>query len=370
MAERLPGDNFIPLFDLKNWQTFDDFLETSDERLLQDVEASLQKRRELREKLMADPNFRSRVRKLDLELQNWAKTELFGGNVCAVDGTLSVVPSTSGGRARIGVVATSYKSDKIERIIYVSYRQLAGPADSPEEFFKKLKSVSSTSNLMMRAVMAFAERELAVTRREPWKFVHGELLPYELRTGAGRPKMVLPRALDLGQKLIECEKAIGVVEGSEHTDLLNAVEMLEKFEYVEARGLDRDLTAFLEGEPDLENPGRHLRGAHFNEADTKKFREFIEKYGKQVKIGIFKVGLKPFIFQAHCTNFDKAAALVMTDASMQALRGFPLLLDYADQICSTHLAGKDFEKQIHFKTARFGIEALGYDIDPRKTRRR
>jgi hypothetical protein len=82
------------------------------------------------------------------------------------------------------------------------------------------------------------------------------------------------------------------------------------------------------------------------------------------------IHFKPFIFQAHIENFDKAAALVMTDASMQPLRGFPLLLDYADHICSQHLAGKEFEKQIHFKTAQFGIEALGYEIDPRKTRRR
>jgi hypothetical protein len=365
-----PSDNFLSLLDLDNWESFDDFLESSDERILHDIEAGLERRHELREFLLSDPNFRKSVKTVEPKLQEWAKAELFGGNVCAVDGTLSIVPSTSGGRARIGVVATSYKSDKIERVIYVSYRQLAEPVSGAAEYVKKLKIVNKTSSLMMRAAMAFAERELALKRQEAWKFVHGELVPYELRTGAGRPKIILPRSLGLGMRLIENKRAIGIVEDSDDTDLLNAAETLDRFEYIEARGLDRDLDDFLNGSPDPDNPGERLRGAHFNDADQAKFRTFIKDHASQIKIGIFKVGFKPFVFQAHVDNFDRAAALVMTDASMQALQGFPLLVDYADHICSKHLAGKDFEKQIHFKTARFGIEALGYEIDPRKTRRR
>jgi hypothetical protein len=370
MVPNDPGDNFQSLTNLDNWESLEEFFETCDERLLQDIKLTLEKRRELREMLLADPAFKSRVRRLNPELQQWAKDQLFGGSVCGVDGTLAVVPSAAGGRARIGIVATSYKSDKIERVVYVSYRQMTEPVSSPTDYFKKLKVVNSYSQLLMRAVMAYAERDLALRRSEGWKFVHGELLPYELRTGAGRPASVLPMCLELGARLIENKQTIGVVEGSDNIDLLNAVEMLDRFEYVEAKGLDRDLDVFLNGEEDPFNPGQRLRGAHFNDADRRRVEEFIERYGAKIKVGIFKVGLKPFIFQAHVDNFDKAAALVMQDASMQALRGFPLLLDYADQICSQHLASKDFEKQIHFKTARFGIEALGYEMDPRKTRRR
>jgi hypothetical protein len=363
-------ENFLSLIDLDKWQSFDSFLETSDARLLDDIKRGLEWRKRLREDLLSDPNFRTRVKTVSPELSEWAQSQLFSGGVCAVDGTMSVVPSISGGRARIGVVATSYKSDKIERVIYVSYRQLAEPVDSSTEYFKRLKGVNKTSTLMMRAVMAFAERDLALRRQEPWKFVHGELVPYELRTGAGRTKLVLPKCIDLGVRLIDSESTIGIIEGSEDTDLLNAAEMLERFEYIEARGLDHDLDEWLKGPPDPDNPGQRLRGAHFNPSDQKMFEKFVSNHAKHIKIGIFKVGFKPFLFQAHESNFDKAAALVMTDASMQPLRGFPLLLDYADHICSQHLAGKDFEKQIHFKTAQFGIEALGYEIDPRKTRRR
>lgn len=369
MAQDLAENSFRALVDLDNWESLEAYLETCDQRLLEDIKANLERRKQLREVLLSDPNFKKRVKTLTPELQAWAKEQLFGGNVCAVDGTLSIVPSTSGGRARIGVVATSYKSDKIERVVYVSYRQLAGPASSPTEYFKKLKSVNTWSGLFMRAVMAYAERDLALRRPEQWKFVHGELIPYELRTGLGRTR-ALPQCLSLGAKLVESKTAVGVVEGSEDIDLLNAVEMLDRFDYVEARGLDHELTEYLKGSPDPDNPGERLRGAHFNPEDHKRFEEFIAQHARQIKIGIFKVGLKPFIFHAHADNFDQAAALVMVDASMQALRGFPLLLDYADHICSQHLASSEFEKQIHFKTARFGMEALGYEIDPRKTRRR
>ena len=361
-------ETFQSLTNLDNWETLDGFFETCDERLLIDVRAGLEWRRQLREKLLADPNFKDHVKRLSPELQAWAKEQLFGGAVCAVDGTMSIIHSTSGGRARIGVVATSYKADKIERVVYVSYRQLTDPVTDPILYFKKLKAVNTSSSLFMRAVMAYSERELALRRNEQWKFVHGELVPYELRTGLGRTH-ALPQCLELGARLITSKNAIGVVEGSEDIDLLNAVEMLDRFEYLEARGLDHDLTVYLLGEPDPDNPGHRLRGAHFNPLDEGRFKDFVNEYATQIRIGIFKVGLKPYIFQAHRDNFDKAAALVMMDASLQPLRGFPLLLDYADQICTRHLAGRDFEKQIHFKTARFGIEALGYEIDPRKTRR-
>jgi hypothetical protein len=363
-------DQFVSLTNLDSWQPLDEYFEGCDEKLLSDIKKNLEWRSALRKKLLEDPAFKDRVKTLNPADQEWAKEQLFAGRVCAVDGTLSIIPSTSGGRARIGVVATSYKSDRIERVVYVSYGRLAEPVSDPTDYFKKLKSVNSTSNLLMRAVMAYAERELALRREEPWKFIHGELLPYELRTGAGHTRIVLPRALELGMKLIDCEKAIGVIEGSEDIDLLNAVETLEKNEYVEARTLAHDLQKFLEGEPDPDNPGERIGGAHFGDEDRRKVEKFKSDYGTKVKVGIFKVGFKPFLFQAHASNFERAAALVMVDAMMQPMRGFPLLIDYADQICSKQLAGGEFERQIQFKTARFGIEALGYEIDPRKTRRR
>jgi len=199
------ADPFSSLTDLDQWQSFEDYLEGCDNQLQSDISKNIELRSELRKVLLADPGFRQRVRRVTPELATWAKDTLFSGEVCAVDGTLSIVPSTSGGRARISVVATSYKSDRIDRVIYVSYGRLSEPVTGPTEYFKKLKTVTSTTNLLMRAVMEYAERDLALRRPEKWKFVHGELLPYELRTGAGRTSTVVPKAIDLGTRLITSE---------------------------------------------------------------------------------------------------------------------------------------------------------------------
>jgi hypothetical protein len=287
---------------------------------------------------------------------------LFAEEVCGVDGTISVVPSQSGGRARIGVAATSYSGEGIKRVIYVSYRQLATPAASAIEYFKRLKQVNRSSALLMRAVMAYAERALALQQPNPWRFVHGELLPYELWAALGKGRPISLR-LELARRLVEAKNVIAIVEDTHNIELLNAGEILEPGEYLEARELKRDLNEYLQGHRD------DGRGAHFNPTDRKDFEEFVDSYGDFIRVGVFRVGPKAYIFQAHRDVFNQAAALVVRDAMHQPMRGFPLLLDYADRICAYHLKSSDFDRQIQFKTAHLGWEALATEIDPRKTRR-
>jgi hypothetical protein len=123
------------------------------------------------------------------------------------------------------------------------------------------------------------------------------------------------------------------------------------------------LREYLEGHRD------DGRGAHFNPQDRKDFEDFTSSHGGLVRVGVFKAGPKPYIFQAHRDVFEEAAALVIRDAMHQPMRGFPLLIDYADRVCAYHLRSSEFDRQIQFKTARLGWEALATEIDPRKTRR-
>lgn len=239
---------------------------------------------------------------------------------------------------------------------------MAEPISSAIDYFEQLKRVNRTSELLMRAVMAFAERSLALQREESWRFVHGELLPYELwaALGKGRP---LRTRLELSERLIEKKKIVAVVEGSHNIQLLNAGELLESGEYLDARDLKVELQDYRRGRRD------DGRGAHFSKNEGEEFDAFIERYGPKVRVGIFKAGLRTYLFHAHREVFDQAAALVLADASHQPIRGFPLLIDYADHICSHHLGQHDFDRQVQFKTARLGIDVLGAEIDPRKTRR-
>lgn len=354
---------FDEMVDLDRWQPMEDYFAGADSIVEADVRAAAELRRKLRKELLQDsPELAERIKRPKPETRAWAREQLFGGHVVGIDGTVSKAPSISGGRARIGVAAVSYQGSRIQRVLYVSYREMAQPATSAMEYFKSLKGVNRTSELLMRAVMAYSERALALTREEEWRFVHGELLPYELwaALGHGRP---LERRLALARRLIEAKNVIGVVEGSHNVDLLNAGELLQSGEYLEARDLRRELDDFSGGH---RGDGR---GAHFNARDAEDFKAFSERYGPDVAVGIFKAGLKTYIFHAHRSRFDEAAALVLADASNQALRGFPLLIDYADHLLRHYLAQSDFERQVEFKTARLGMETLAEEIDPRRTRR-
>lgn len=358
------GPTFDEMVDLDVWQPVEEFFAGAEDVISADVRQAVDFRRQLREELLNDaPELGSKIRRPTPELLTWAKNELFEGQVCAIDGTLSRSPSLSGGRARIGVAATSYAGNRIQRVLYVSYRQMAGPISSAIDYFEQLKRVNRTSELLMRAVMAFAERSLALRRSEAWRFVHGELLPYELwaALGKGRP---LRTRLALAEQLIQAKRIIAVVEGSHNIQLLNAGELLAAGEYLDARDLRVELEEYRRGQRD------DGRGAHFNKQEAQEFDAFAERYGPEVRVAIFKAGMKTYLFHAHRDIFDQAAALVLTDASHQPIRGFPLLIDYADHICGRYLAQYDFERQIQFKTARLGMDVLAAEIDPRKTRRR
>lgn len=355
---------FDEMVDLNAWQPVEDFFARADDLITIDVHEAVDLRRRLREELLTEaPQIADKIRRPTSELMAWAKTQLFEGHVCAIDGTVSRSPSLSGGRARIGVAATSYMGNRIQRVLYVSYRQMAEPISSAIDYFEQLKRVNRTSELLMRAVMAFAERSLALQRKETWRFVHGELLPYELwaALGKGRP---LRTRLELAERLIEAKNIIAVVEGSHNIQLLNAGELLAPGEYLDARDLRVELQEYRRGQRD------DGRGAHFRREEGEQFDAFVERYGPKVRVGIFKAGLKTYIFHAHREVFDQAAALVLADASHQPIRGFPLLIDYADHLLRHYLAQHGFDRQVQFKTAQLGMDVLAAEIDPRKTRRR
>ena len=358
------GPTFDEMVRISEWESMEDFLATADARILGDVQEAVRLRERLRDELLSSaPEIQEQICRVSAERQEWALTQLFGGQVCAVDGTLSRSPSISGGRARIGVVATSYSGDRIQRVLYVSYRQMCGPITSAMDYFARLKKVNRASELLLRAVMAYAERALALQRPEVWRFVHGELLPFELWAALGRDRPLCSR-LELAQRLIENKHIIAVIEGSQSVELLNAGELLGPGEYLDARDLKAELAAYRRGRQ------ADGRAAHFSAAEGAEFDAFTETFGPDVRVGIFKAGFKTYVFQAHRDVFHDAAALIIADARCRPLRGFPLLIDYADHICAHHLDQTSFDRQIQFKLARQGMEILAAEIDPRKTRSR
>jgi hypothetical protein len=114
----------------------------------------------------------------------------------------------------------------------------------------------------------------------------------------------------------------------------------------------------------------YLPTAHFSKEDEALFKDFVKDYCDDIRIGVYKAGFKPYVFEAHVDSFDKAASLIMKDAENQPMRGFPLLIDYADAICSSLLSGSDFQRQVMFKTVKESPDTFGFEMVARTTRRR
>ncbi len=85
----MKNKSFKELVDSKNWSDFTTFLKESDKIISQDIEASIKRKKQLRQELLSDPDFKKRIKKVSEKDLEWAKKELFGSNVCAVDGTIS-----------------------------------------------------------------------------------------------------------------------------------------------------------------------------------------------------------------------------------------------------------------------------------------
>jgi len=108
-----------------------------------------------------------------------------------------------------------------------------------------------------------------------------------------------------------------------------------------------------------------------NAQEKKVLTNLRDEYLAKIKIGVFRVGPKPYVFEAHEDYFNEAAALVIRDSLNQSLRGFPLLIDYADCVCRRILAADDFNKLIEHKLAKKGgYYGYGFDIPERMLRRR
>jgi hypothetical protein len=350
--------DFREVVEDKNWQRFEKYMETSDKKIEDDLEKSLKKREEYRKYLIEDKKLREIVAKVNEKQLSVAEQMLYQGNVSATDGTLCTFPLLSGVRCRIGVVATSYKNNTIEKVLFVSEREFVEKeTSSAKEHFELLEKGSGVSSLFLQGIMSFKEREIALNRTEEWKFIHGHLVPMELRVPRLGPG-AFDACLELAKKIIDYKKCIGVISGSTKSRLTNAGIILESGEYMFANYVSTEVKDEIEE-------------AIGNKKERRALSELVDKYLAKIKIGVFRVGPKPYIFEAHEDSFDEAASLIIRDSLNQSLRGFPLLIDYADSICKHMLGPDDFSRAIEHKLAKKGgYYGFGFDMPERLLRRR
>jgi hypothetical protein len=64
---------------------------------------------------------------------------------------------------------------------------------------------------------------------------------------------------------------------------------------------------------------------------------FCNDVAPKIVVGLYRVweGAPPYMFYAHKDYAEMAAHIAMADSMLQEHRGFPMLIDLADTVCST-----------------------------------
>ncbi|MEV0899725.1 hypothetical protein [Actinoplanes sp. NPDC049802] len=356
------------------WMELEEHISQLRERVDNAVREAHARRDQLRNEILSDqPELRRRIRRPSLESLRWAKSLLGSGIVAAADGTVAAVPLLSGTKIQVGVVVVTNTGDSVRLVTRVFEHELTSYGETAREFFANLRQVHGSSNLASRALMLFGERQILLGQEADWRMIHGELIPYELRTGVGKPKENLPPVFDLVGRYVANQKFIAVSEGPEDLEVLNAAIVLDPGEFIELRTLTDDLTTFLDG-----NEEEGVTRAGFNNVDRETFRKFIRLVGPEVAIVLIKAGHRPFLLECHRERVDEAAALFLADAlwtrglpdegAAVTARGFPFHIDLADNVARTLFKGAEFRGFVEARLMELGVEQGIADLDPRRTR--
>lgn len=347
--EREFGEPLRQVLDLDTWHAGGD-LQSLYERLENQVGESIQQenrvRGAVRNEIFPVISDRSRPTAPPLagvyqltpgKLEKVHRGILFPGDVEACDGTRQTHDSIALTIIQIGICLVSYRGDEGTWSHRLYRRDLRGLAEDPVEEAHQLLEARAQrpavgqsegdrlTELGSRGVMTYAERAvLTKLSTAEWRMGQGSPAPYELLTGAGAMDIVQTSLSVLRELLLVHKKFVFVPSAPKDRGLLTIGMALRPLEFAVVRKLRGQIE-------DIVNKG-HLRGKRLADA-----QDFVRTAGEEVAVGVFRASATspPYVFHAPADPdlCAQAAAIAMADSVLQEHRGFPLLLDMADQFC-------------------------------------
>ena len=300
---------------------------------------------------------------------------LFNGQVEACDGISVLYDTLPLTIVQIGVSMVAYRGDQStwSHRLYRRDMRVRGRATVEEEIMEFLdrrqrrggldqpSQRDQMSDLFRRAIMAFAERAVLADRSTAaWRVGHGNPLAHELITGSGSAELIL-RSLEILKRLVlNHERFLFVPSAPAERAFLTIGNALEPLEFaVIDTAADRLNRTIEQG---------GYRGQEFRNA-KRHLEAFAEEAGPKVLMGAYRVSrhAPAQTFYAHADHVCEAALVAMADSILQDHRGFPMLLDLADRLCSNLMGPETLMKPAVAAYADAG-EPLRYQPE-RNTRR-
>jgi hypothetical protein len=362
------GEPLHDAIDLSTWRHGED-LARSYARVLEEIEQAVAQeegwRKRIREELfprLCEPGFGgpkgAGVYSLSrTALERVHRGLLFNGRVEACDGTIQSIDTIPITIYQIGVGLTSYQGDQGTWGHRLFRRDLRMAADDPkaqlEELFQRRRQrgglnqpsvKDQLSELARRGIMTYAERAILLHRAQaPWRMGHGSPAPYELITGGGSMELMIEGTKVLRQLIEAFQKFIFVA--SEPADRLHLTigRALRPLEFAIIDSLDSRIASVIQS-------GHYSKNTHHDaiwdslEGPISPFewvRRFWRDVASQVVVGVYRASelAPPQMFYAHVDHAQLAAAIAIADSMLQEHRGFPMLIDLADHICSRVFGG-------------------------------
>jgi hypothetical protein len=281
---------------------------------------------------------------------------LFNGGVEACDGTHTVHDTLPLTIHQIGVSLVSYRGDQgtwCQRLFRRDLRVRGG--DPITEITEVLQRRSrrgglnqpsrkdTLSEMARRAIMSYAERAILLDQsKATWRLGHGNPAPWELMTGAGSLDLMIEAVKVLRRLIEDHQKFVFVASEPAEQLLLTIGQALHPMEYAIVKTLDEGMEQMVAG-------GHYRMNVTvdtFWDGQDLSPQRWIERFQKQVAskvvVGVYRATrLAPAqVFYAHEDHADLAAHIAIADSALQEHRGFPLLIDLADNVCSSVFGGQ------------------------------
>ncbi len=214
------------------------------------------------------------------------------------------------------------------------------------------------SQLARRAVMSYAERAvLARVSKARWRVGHGAPAEYQLIAGAGSPDLMI-LSVRLTQELVEQHPKF-VFVSSEPADrlLLTVGQALRPLEYAVVDTLANRMRTYLDElsfSPVVTVDDRWDGMRLSPERWVLRFRDAI---ASRILVGVYRATqLAPaHVFFAHEDWVHDAARVAVADSVLQEHRGFPMLIDLADQTCKAVYGGNSLREMADSAYAAAGL---------------
>jgi hypothetical protein len=283
------------------------------------------------------------------ELKEAQKNVLFNGLVEACDANSHVFHTLPVQIIQVAVAAVTYDGEEQTWANRIFRRDipLRGGTSLVDETIELLKRRSGAPEVggsrrqvtdqLRRGIMSYMERAVLTEKaRAPWRMGHGNPLAYEILTGSGQVELIRLGVPLLDRLVLQHKKFVFVPSATQKEHYLTIGDALEPLEYAVIDDATADLEKVL---------GGGYRGEWKTVADE-LLGPFCTEAGPAVVTGVYRASaLAPArMFYAHRDFVHEAARIVLADSIMQEHRGFPMLIDMADGICTTYFGAETLNR--------------------------